>query len=264
MWAETRASGTDLVRLPDHILTFCLVELKKIRHDPWEMATRLVQPVLWLLLFGETFTRLPIFPTGNLPYLSYLAPGIIAQSALFVAIFYGIQLVWERDAGILTKILTTPTPRGAIVSGKAFAAALRGLLQALVVFVLAGILGVAFRWSVPALLGAVALVMVGAAFFACVSMVLAGLAQQRERLMGIGQAITFPLFFASNALYPTSLMPGWLQAISEFNPLSYEVDGLRGLLVGTPSHLALDFVVLLGCLVGGVLVAARLLTRLVR
>jgi ABC-2 type transport system permease protein len=259
-----RRSWEEFGRLPDHIITFCLIELKKVHHDPWEMATRLVQPVLWLLLFGETFTRLPIFPTGNIPYLSYLAPGIIAQSALFVAIFYGIQLVWERDAGILTKIMTTPTPRVAIVSGKAFAAALRGLLQATVVFVLAIVLGVAFHWTFVAIIGSVLLVMLGAAFFACVSMVLAGIAQKRERLMGIGQAITFPLFFASNALYPTSLMPHWLQVVSEFNPLTYEVDGLRGLLLGTPSHLVLDFIVLLGCLLVGVVIAGRLLTRLVR
>jgi len=264
VWADRSAVGETAARLPSALATFCLVELKKIRHDPWEVATRLVQPVLWLLLFGETFTRLPIFPTGNIPYLSYLAPGIIAQSALFVAIFYGIQLVWERDAGILAKILTTPTPRVAVVSGKAFAAAIRGLLQATVIFVLAVALGVDFTWSVLSVGGAVLLVMLGAAFFACVSMVLAGIAQKRERLMGIGQAITFPLFFASNALYPTSLMPGWLQTVSAFNPLSYEVDGLRGLLLGTPSHLGLDVAVLLGCLVVGVLGAGRLLTRLVR
>jgi ABC-2 type transport system permease protein len=264
VWADRSSAFGEAARLPDYIITFCLVELKKVRHDPWEMATRLVQPVLWLLLFGETFTRLPIFPTGNIPYLSYLAPGIIAQSALFVAIFYGIQVIWERDAGILTKILTTPTPRVAVVSGKAFSAALRGFLQATVVFALAAVLGVQFHWTALALVGSVFLVMIGAAFFACLSMVLAGIAQKRERLMGIGQAITFPLFFASNALYPTSLMPQWLQVVSEFNPLSYEVDGLRGLLLGTPSHLGLDVAVLLGCLVVGVLVAGRFLTRLVQ
>ena len=82
--------------------------------------------------------------------------------------------------------------------------------------------------------------------------------------MGIGQAITMPLFFASNALYPIELMPGWLQVVSRVNPLSYEVDALRGLLIGTPSHLALDFAVLAGAAVVGIIVASRLLGRLVR
>jgi ABC-2 type transport system permease protein len=82
--------------------------------------------------------------------------------------------------------------------------------------------------------------------------------------MGIGQAITMPLFFGSNALYPVKLMPGWLQVISKINPLSYEVDALRGLLIGAGDHLLLDFVVLVGTAIGGVCVAAGLLGRLAR
>jgi ABC-2 type transport system permease protein len=82
--------------------------------------------------------------------------------------------------------------------------------------------------------------------------------------MGIGQAITMPLFFASNALYPVALMPGWLQVINRVNPLSYEVDALRGLLIGTPARLILDFCVLLGAAVLIIAVASALLPRLVR
>ena len=86
----------------------------------------------------------------------------------------------------------------------------------------------------------------------------------RDRLMGIGQAITMPLFFASNALYPVHLMPGWLQVISAFNPLSYEVDGLRGVLLGTPSHLGEDFLILVVALAVMVTAASSLLPRLAR
>ena len=93
------------------IATMCLVELQKLRHDRTELITRGIQPALWLLVFGETFTRLRAIPTGGVPYLDYLAPGILAQSALFIAIFYGIQIIWERDAGVLAKLLVTPTPR---------------------------------------------------------------------------------------------------------------------------------------------------------
>jgi ABC-2 type transport system permease protein len=95
-------------------------------------------------------------------------------------------------------------------------------------------------------------------------MSIAGIVLKRERLMGIGQAIMMPLFFASNALYPIALMPGWLQAVAKVNPLSYEVDALRGLLLGTPAHLALDFAVLAVSAVAGILVAASLLDRLAR
>ena len=81
------------------------------------------------------------------------------------------------------------------------------------------------------------MVLLGAAFFSCLSMSIAGIVLKRERLMGIGQAIMMPLFFASNALYPVALMPAWVRAISHVNPLSYEVDALRGLLLGTPAHI---------------------------
>lgn len=98
-------------------------------------------------------------------------------------------------------------------------------------------------------------VMLGAAFFACLSMTLAGLVRNRDRLMGIGQAITMPLFFASNALYPVDVMPSWLHALSKVNPLSYEVDVLRALLIGTPFHLA-DVIVLIVAPIVGIITAS--------
>lgn len=250
--------------LGSRVIALCLVELQKLRHERSELYTRAIQPALWLVIFGETFTRLRAIPTGDVPYLDYLAPGILAQSGLFMAIFYGIQIIWERDAGVLTKLLVTPTPRSALITGKAFAAGLRALSQVVVVLALSAILGVALSWNPLHLLGTVAAVLLGTAFFATLSMVIAGLVRTRERLMGIGQAITMPLFFASNALYPVAVMPGWLRVLSMINPLSYEVEALRGLLLGTPARLPLDFAVLLVALLAGITAAAALLPRLAR
>jgi ABC-2 type transport system permease protein len=241
----------------------CLVELQKLRHDRKELYTRAVQPPLWLLIFGETFSHLHAIPT-SVPYLDFLAPGILAQSALFVSIFYGIQIIWERDAGVLAKLMATPTPRSALVAGKAFAAGMRALVQGLVVLVLAALLGVAFTVNPLRLVGVVVVVLLAAAFFSTLSIVLAGIVLSRERLMGIGQAITMPLFFASNALYPVALMPRWVQAIAVVNPLSYEVNALRGLLLGTPAALGTDIGVLAFSAAAGITTAARLLPRLTR
>jgi ABC-2 type transport system permease protein len=91
----------------------------------------------------------------------------------------------------------------------------------------------------------------GSAFFACLSMTLAGLVRNRDRMMGIGQAITMPLFFASNALYPVDVMPQWLRWLSAVNPLSYEVNALRGLLIGSPTNAVLDLAVLVVAAVAG-------------
>ncbi|GAA4384646.1 ABC transporter permease [Tsukamurella soli] len=257
-WAESVA------RLGSRVYTLCLVELQKLRHDRTELLTRAIQPILWLVIFGTTFSRIRAIPTGNVPYLDYLAPGIIAQSALFVSIFYGIQIIWERDAGVLTKLLVTPTPRAALVTGKAFAAGVRSVVQAVGVSIVAALLGVSMSWNPLRLLGVVVVVVLGSAFFACLSVTIAGLVLKRDRLMGIGQAITMPLFFASNALYPVEVMPGWVRAISRVNPLSYEVSALRGLLIRTPTNLWLDFGVLVLAAAVGIAAASALLGRLAR
>jgi ABC-2 type transport system permease protein len=252
-------------RLFSRMVTLCWVELRKIRHDRTELYTRAIQPALWLLIYGEVFTRIHAIPTPqHIPYLAYLAPGILAQSALFIAIFYGIQIIWERDAGVLTKLMVTPTPRAALITGKAFAAGVRSVVQAVAVLILSALLGVTLTDNPLKLLGAAAVVVLGSAFFSCLSMTIAGIALSRDRLMGIGQAITMPLFFSSSALYPEKIMPGWLQAISKCNPLSYQVDALRGLLIGTPAHLGLDLLVLVIATVLAISASAALLPRLAR
>lgn len=252
------------VGLVQRMGTFALVELQKLRHDHTELFTRMVQPALWLLIFGQTFSHLHVIDTGSVSYLAFLAPGIIAQSALFISIFYGIQIVWDRDAGILAKLMVTPSPRSALITGKAFAAGVRSVAQVVGVLLIAVLMGVHLTANPLRILGAMVVVMLGAAFFSCLSMTLAGLVRNRDRLMGIGQAITMPLFFASNALYPVDIMPHWLRWLSAVNPLSYEVNALRGLLIGTPSNMLVDVGVLVLAAILGVVTASALLRRLVR
>jgi ABC-2 type transport system permease protein len=241
---------------------FAIVEMQKLQHDRTELVTRMIQPALWLLIFGTTFSHLHVIDTGSVSYLAFLAPGIIAQSALFISIFYGIQIIWDRDAGVLAKLMVTPAPASALITGKCFAAGVRSVAQVVGVMALAYLMNVGLTMNPLRILAAMCTVMLGAAFFACLSMTLAGLVRSRDRLMGIGQAITMPLFFASNALYPVDVMPTWLHALSVVNPLSYEVDALRALLIGTPLN-PLDIVVLLVAPVIGIATASTLLRRLV-
>jgi ABC-2 type transport system permease protein len=242
-------------------------EARKLRHDPTELVTRAVQPALWLLVFGEVFARMRVIPTGNTPYMDFMAPGILAQSVLFIAIFYGIAIIWERDLGILHKFLVSPTPRAALVLGKALAAGVRALSQAVIIFILAVLLGVKINWSPLALAGVVAVVILGAALFSTLSLIIACLVKTRERFMGIGQVITMPMFFASNAIYPIVLMPAWLAAIARINPLTYEVDALRALMLrgGVSAYgLGLDVVILLGFTAVLVIIGGRLYPSVAR
>src|SRR5471032_540803 len=144
-------------------------ELRKLRHDFTELITRALQPALWLLVFGQVFARGGAIPTGNIPYLDFIAPGILAQSVLFVAIFYGINVIWERDLGIVQKFLVSPTPRPALVLGKGLSAGFRTLSQTAIVYGLSLLLGVKLNWHPLALLNVLVVVVLAATLFSKIS-----------------------------------------------------------------------------------------------
>jgi len=238
------------------MLAVAEAEVRKLRHDPVDLFTRIVQPALWLLIFGQVFSRIREIPTGGVSYRDFLAPGILAQSVLFIAIFYGISTIWERDLGILAMYLVSPSSRSALVLGKSLAAGVRALAQATMVYVLALILGIHLTFAPAALAGVVVMVVLSAAIFAAFSLIVACVVKTRERFMGINQLMTMPLFFASSAIYPLAMMPPWLHVVASFNPLTYQVDALRTLML--PGYqatfgLAYDFalqVVVLAALIG--------------
>jgi ABC-2 type transport system permease protein len=246
-----------VVRGITSVFTITEFELRKVYHDSSQVFIRSLQPVLWLVVFGEVFAKVRVLPTTGYSYLQFITPGVLAQSVVFMAIFLGITLVWERDLGLLHKLLSAPIPRYSIIIGKAFAAGARSILQVIVVFILALIIRVELRVDVLSVLGVLFIIILSGMFFSSLSIFLATLLKTRERMMGIGQALTMPLFFASSAIYPIDLMPDWLKLIARVNPLSYIVDALRALLVtGDFSHLPLD----LGVLVLTVIVMVGLAT----
>lgn len=243
------------------------VELRKLVRDPMELLTRAIQPALWLLVFGQVFSRIRAIPTGDLSYLEFMAPGVLAQGVLFAAIFYGIGVIWEKDLGIVHKLLASPASRVSLVLGKAVAAAVRSVPPTIIIYILAGLLGVRLRLDPLHLTVVLLLSGIGSATFATFSLVVACLVKTRERFMGVGQVMTMPLFFASNAIYPIDLMPGWLQVLARANPLTYLVDGLRSaMVVGGPAHfgLGVDVAAMAVVFVALAWLAARLYPGLAR
>jgi ABC-2 type transport system permease protein len=243
------------------------VELRKLLRDPTELVSRAVQPVLWLSVFGQVMERVRGIHAGPVSYLVFITPGILAQSVLFSAIFYGIAVIWERDLGVVHKQLVSPAYRGALVLGKALSAGLRGLVQAGVIYLLAWLMHVDVRDDPLAVAAVLGTVLLGSALFSTFSLVIACVVKTRERFMGVGQVLTMPLFFASSAIYPLELMPPWLRAVARFNPLTYLVDALRGLMVpGEPAFIGwgLDFLVLAAVFALLMALAVRLYPGLVR
>ena len=250
-------------RVGDGVAAMAWAEFRKLRHDNLDIFTRSVQPLLWLFVFGTALRRNRALAGGYPDYRAYLAPGVMAQAALFVAIFFGLAVIWERDVGQLQRLLATPIPRLAIVLGKATGAGVRALAQASLLLIVLALARISIRWDALDIAGALVLLVFAAGGFACLSMILASLVRTRERFMGIGQLIMMPLFFASSALYPLSIMPGWLQALARVNPLTYEVHGMRQLLLGvsTGGTLWIDFAVVGFFLAVAAAVAAKLYPR---
>jgi ABC-2 type transport system permease protein len=263
-WSDVLGGIAEFVR---QVIAVADGELRKLRRDPTEVLTRSVQPILWLLVFGEVFTHARAIPTGTLSYLDFMAPGVLAQSVLFTAIFYGIAIIWERDLGIVHKMLVSPAYRSALVLGKAASAGVRGLTQTVIIYAVSLLLGIHVRLAVLPVVGVLVTVLLGSAVFSTFSLVIACVVKTRERFMGIGQVLTMPLFFASNAIYPIDMMPGWLQVIARGNPLTYLVDALRALMVeGGKSAFGLgtDMGIQVIVIVVLVTIAARLYPSVVR
>ncbi|MCC6018635.1 MAG: ABC transporter permease [Candidatus Verstraetearchaeota archaeon] len=224
-----------------NLLAMIELEMRRIKHDRTELYSRAVQPILWIVVYGPIMGSVRAIPTGGIPYTDYITPGVLIQSTTFISIFYGLTIVWERESGILKKLLVAPASRYSIVMGRALASGIRAIFQALIIIPVALLIGVRFIPNILNFTMAFAVIFIASGGFAAISILIASFMKTRERFMGIGQAITMPLFFASNALYPVSMMPQIMQWIAHFNPMSYVVDAVRSLMItGNLANLPID------------------------
>ena len=207
------------------------LELRRLKHDRTEMYTRAIQPILWLAVYGTVMGHIRAIPTDGIPYLDYITPGVLLQSTIFISVFYGLTIVWERETGILKKLLVAPASRYATVIGRSIASGVRAIFSAFIIIPIAMLLGVRFVLNPLYFFAAFLILFFVSGGFAAISIFVASVMKTRERFMGIGQAIIMPLFFASNALYPIKLMPPILQYFAAFNPLTYAIDAVRVLVI---------------------------------
>jgi ABC-2 type transport system permease protein len=248
-------------------------DLVKWYKNPIQLIISLVQPVVWLGLFGKAFNITGFFTSvpgvnvsaidlgtfGTTSYFSYLSAGMLAFIILFTAAFAGMSVVWDRRFGFMNKAMSTPVGRGAIVTAKVLQSVVRSLIQAAIVLVIAVALGMDT--------GAFSLLTVGGSFvilflmtfgLSSLFVMLALRSSDWQTQMAIINLLNLPLLFASNAMLPVKIMPGWLQSVIKFNPVSYAVDGVRQMLLGSGSSAAasagysvlaplwVDFTVLIG------------------
>jgi ABC-2 type transport system permease protein len=199
----------------------------------WRSKSRMVgavgQPLLFLIALGYGIGSL-YAKAGQGDYIEFLVPGIMAQTVLFSAMFYGAMIMFDRQFGFLKETLVAPVARFKIMFGGALGGATTATIQGLLVFVISLFLG--FRphdWLlVPATIGILGLLAVAIASF---SSGIGSFVEDMQGFQAINQFLVFPLYFLSGALYPLNHVPDWLRIIAEFNPMSYAVDAMRYTLI---------------------------------
>ena len=177
-----------------NMLVMIELELRRLRHERTEIYFRAVQPILWIVLYGPVMSSVSGIPTGGVPYTDFITPGVIIQTTTFVSIFYGLTMVWERDIGILKKLLVTPASRYAMVIGRSMVSGVRALFQVLIILPIALIIGVRFIPNPIYFILAFIIIFLSSGGFAATSILVASFLKTRERFMGVGQAIIMQLF----------------------------------------------------------------------
>jgi ABC-2 type transport system permease protein len=215
----------------------------------------LFQPILWLVLFTQIFKSLGgMLGPGGGSYLQFFAPGVLVMTVLFGSAFSGFGMLWDIDTGILSKMLATPVTRISVIAGRVIATVVVLLIQALVIVILALIMGVHIKTGVPGVLFTFLLLSLLGLGFAAFSNGLALLLKRQENVMAVTNLLTMPLMFLSSLMMPAALLPGWLNTVRQINPIDYAVVGARDLMLqGYIWHdLWLCFVVLAALAVAGV------------
>ncbi len=211
------------------------------------LIASLVQPALWMAFFGiamsANFDRLsatipPVPGVPQVPYLTYMAAGVIAMTTLFTSLFGGIVLLFDKNWGLMREVMASPLPRNHIIFGIALSGVTKSFIQAAIIMVFGLFLGVEFFSGyspfqvVTAVLGIMLFVGVFAIGFLFFSAAISISMETPEGLQGIITLLTMPIFFASNALYPVTAFPPFLQAVSIVNPLTQMINGIRYFAIG--------------------------------
>ena len=233
-------------------------ELLALWRQPWWIAITHMQPIIWLLLFGAMFERvvdLPGFASDD--YIQYLTPGVVVMTAFFSASWSGMGMINDLDKGVTDRMLVSPVARSALIAGKVMQGGIVVTIQSAIMVGLALALGATFPGGVGGVVLMVALSVLLGASVGAFSNGLGLLVRREETLIAILSAFQLPLTFLSTAFMAKDLMPGWMQTISEVNPLNWAIEASRSaVLDGTDWGFVLSRAGLLVLLLGAASVFA--------
>jgi ABC-2 type transport system permease protein len=232
--------------------------------QPWFIGIYLVQPVIWLLLFGALFKNVVEIPgfTIGASYIDYLVPGVLVMTALFSCGWSGMSIIEDLDRSIMDRLLATPIHRSAIIVGLNLYELVSFAIQALIIGGLALVLGAHFPGGLLGYSVLTLCAMLVGAIVASFSDAMALLLRQRESVIGINTLLTLPLTFLSGAFMPLKLAPDWISTVATYNPVNWAVEAGRDALSSTPDW---SFVLpRIGLLVGLTILTTAFATRTFR
>ncbi|MGE5263115.1 MAG: ABC transporter permease, partial [Acidobacteriota bacterium] len=241
--------------------------LLKLMRRPIVLYFSLLQPAIWLLLFGQIFSRMVTLPGasstfGTSNYMAFFAPGVIMMTMLFGAGQTGLGLIQDMDSGFLDKLLTTPINRFAILLGKMGGDLTRMVMQSLLVVLIAVAAGVHIHTG---LLGVFFIVVISGMFgmaLAGINTMIALYTRNTEATFLLGNFVNLPLMFTSTAMMPKSFLPDWMQKIVVINPITYGIEGMRGLITtGFDPNKVFPAVIILGSIAAVSIIGATLMFR---
>ena len=235
--ADLRASGTRPRggSIVTHTAWMTGRQLKAITRQPAYIVIMLIQPVIWLFLFGSLFRKVVELPGfGAASYLDYLVPGVVVMSALSASMWSGMTVLEEIDRGIMDRFLVLPLHRSAIINASAVLQSLIIALQSVIIVLLGLAGGAHYAGGVGGVLILVAVSVLVAILFSAFSNTVGMLARQRETIIGINTFLLLPLTFLSSAFMPKELMPHWMQIVASCNPVNWALEAGRSAMSANP------------------------------
>jgi ABC-2 type transport system permease protein len=208
-------------------------DLLRLWRQPWFIGIVLVQPVIWLLLFGELFERvveIPGFEGGD--YKQYLVPGVLVMTTFFSSGWNGMSTIEDLDRGVTDRLLVTPARRWALILGRLGQNAVQALVQSLVIVGMALAIGVSFDGGLAGIAALIVAALLLGTAFAALSNALALVARQEESLIGAVSFLQLPLTFLSTAFMPEELVPDWVATVATYNPVNWAVVAGREAVAG--------------------------------
>ncbi|WP_395243286.1 ABC transporter permease [Agromyces sp. MMS24-K17] len=200
----------------------------------WGPVMSLIQPVIWILLFGQVFSSLGALPAfGDGGYLAYLVPGVLMMTVLYSGAWAGTGYIDDVGSGVMDQLLTAPISRTAIVTGQLLQQLVVNLAQSVVVLGIGYLGGVRYDGGLPGIALALFAATLLAAAFCSMSCAVALTTRNQVALIGLSQVVVLPATFLSMTMMPADLLPDWIAAVAAWNPLTWAVEVGRAGLTGT-------------------------------